>query len=226
MNKTKIEWTDMTWNPIKGLCPMGCWYCYARRFYKRFKWNPEIRLDEKELLKPLNLKKPKKIFVCSTIELFHPEIPRHFRNKIFDVMAVANWHTYQILTKLPAFVDREMLANVWLGTSATSFIGQEFEKIQSLLKCKAKIRFVSLEPYLKPYYIKRERLSQFDEWWLKDIDWLIIGGITGVKGPRPTRDDICDLIELAKNYCVPVFIKDNLADIWGEPLIQEFPKGD
>jgi len=219
MNKTKIEWTDMTWNPVKGLCPMGCWYCYARRFYKRFGWNPEIRLDEKELLKPLNLKKPKKIFVCSTIELFYPDIPKDYRDSVFEIIERTPQHTYQVLTKLPTFVDREMPANVWLGVSVTSLESQESEKIWSLLKCKAKVKFVSLEPYLKP-----KQLSQFDEWWMEDIDWLIIGGITGIKGPRPTRENLCDLTELAKNYCVPVFIKDNLTDIWRKPLIQEFPK--
>jgi protein gp37 len=49
MNKTKIEWCDYTWNPVKGLCPVGCEYCYTHKIYKRFKWNPKIRFDEKEL---------------------------------------------------------------------------------------------------------------------------------------------------------------------------------
>ena len=63
MQRTKIEWCDVTYNPVKGLCPMGCSYCYARKFYKRFRWDPTIRLDEKELEAPLRFKRPAKIFV-------------------------------------------------------------------------------------------------------------------------------------------------------------------
>ncbi|MCD6194302.1 MAG: DUF5131 family protein [Candidatus Aminicenantes bacterium] len=219
MNKTKIEWTDMTWNPIKGLCPMGCYYCYARRFYKRFKWNPEIRLDEKELLRPLEIKKPKKIFVCSTIELFHPEIPKEFRDEVFKIITNANWQIFQILTKLPHLIDRDMPDNVWLGVSISSLeIIQEEERIWWLLNQKAKIKFVSLEPWLG----QEIRCPS----WLSDIDWLIIGGITNAKGSRPTKEAICKLVEWVRDFFgIPVFIKDNLADIWGEPLIQEFPKG-
>jgi len=219
MNKTKIEWTDMTWNPMKGLCPMGCWYCYARRFYQRFKWNPEIRLDKKELLKPLKIKKPKKIFVCSTIELFHPDIPKDYRDSVFEIIKKTPQHTYQVLTKLPAFVDREMPANVWLGASLECLEYPDILRILYLVRdCNAKIKFISLEPWLD-YSIRHLRI-------LSLIDWLIIGGITGVKGNRPTKEQIAKVVEIAHENNIPVFIKDNLADIWGEPLIQEFPKGD
>lgn len=215
MNKTKIEWTNLTWNPIKGLCPMGCYYCYARRFYRRFKWNPEIRLDEKELVKPLKMKKPKKIFACSTIELFHPDIPAELRDEVFKIITVADWHTFQVLTKLPAFVDREMPANVWLGCSISSLA--EEDKIVALLDCKARLRFISLEPWMGDTYIRWKS-------WAKKIDWLIVGGLTGVSGPRPTKEQINEIVSFARNNKLPIFIKNNLADIWGNPLIQEFPK--
>jgi len=105
--KNDIEWTDYTWNPLKGLCSVNCKdlqgkpYCYARRMYKRFKWNPKIRLDEKELLEPLKLKKPSKIFVCSTIELFHPDILQKWQRFIFDIIKECPQHTFVILTKIP-----------------------------------------------------------------------------------------------------------------------------
>jgi len=72
LQRTKIEWTDFVWNPVKGICPVGCFYCYARKMYKRFGWDETIRLDSDELVRPMVLSKPSKIFVCSTFEIFSP----------------------------------------------------------------------------------------------------------------------------------------------------------
>ena len=102
MNKTKIEWTDYTWNPIKGLCPVDCKlpdgrsYCYARKIYKRFKLSPELAHIQTTLPK-----KPAKVFVCSTIEIFHPAIPREWRDIIFNNIKAHPQHVFQILTKFP-----------------------------------------------------------------------------------------------------------------------------
>lgn len=68
--KGKIDWTDYTINPVKGKCPNVCWYCYARQMYDRFKWNPKIRFEPKVLEEIKKIKKPSKIFIGSTHELF------------------------------------------------------------------------------------------------------------------------------------------------------------
>jgi protein gp37 len=121
---TGIEWTDATWNPIRGCSRVseGCRNCYAETVANRFcgpgspyegvvqigaggkgngKWNGEIKFVEKHLLNPLRWKKPQRIFVNSMSDLFHEKVTDEMLCRIFAVMAVANHHTFQILTKRP-----------------------------------------------------------------------------------------------------------------------------
>ena len=93
--KGNISWTDYTWNPIKGLCPVGCWYCYARAMHKRFKMNPEIKyeVDDLKILIDLRGKELSKIFVCSTFEIFHPSVKKKWRNLIFSIIENHPQHT-------------------------------------------------------------------------------------------------------------------------------------
>lgn len=116
MGKTSIEWTKYSWNPIRGTKGLwhcthvseGCRNCYAERFNIRMggpAYEPEadtFRLDEKVLEQPLRWKEPKKIFVCSMTDLFHEEVPEDFILQVFAVMAIAERHTFQVLTKRPA----------------------------------------------------------------------------------------------------------------------------
>ena len=216
MNKTKIEWTDHTWNPIKGLCPVGCWYCYARKIYKRFGMNPKVRLNLNELIMPFP-KKPSKIFVCSTFELFHP-IADKWRDEIFEVINLELRHTFIILTKMPENIDRPMPPNVWLGISLTGEKSDEYDRMKALAKADALTKFVSFEPLL----------HGFDIWELFDEylpDWIIVGRLTGHGTTRDvSRKAIEDIVDFAAEEDIPVFFKNNLREIWGAPLIQEFPK--
>ena len=154
-----IGWTDWTWNPIKGMCPRACKlpdgkeYCYARDFYRRVlneKYCGEtegknlIFLDDTELCKPYSLKKPSKIFVCSTFELFHPTV-KWMRNAIFTVIKENPRHTFQVLTKMPENIDRPMPHNVWLGVTITG-IGDL--NLYTFIDGLAKITFISYEPLL------------------------------------------------------------------------------
>ena len=118
MRKTKIDWADYSWNPIKGLCPKGCWYCYARRAYQRFKWGDFLRIDYKELDTTFP-KKPSRIFVCSTMELFHPDIEDQWRKIIFDRIRRYPEHDFIVLTKKPDYINEEIPGNVWLGVTIT-----------------------------------------------------------------------------------------------------------
>ena len=234
MNKTKIEWTDYTWNPIKGLCPVGCWYCYARKIYKRFdlmgqyfvendftcereyKTEKDVFLYYPELRTPHDIKKPSKIFLCSTIELFHEEISPVWRDHIFNVIRANPQHTFQILTKLPQNIDRPMPDNVWLGVTVEDSF--RIERTYELIKKKARVKFVSFEPFLGMItYDELDHLQLFQ--------WIIVGRLTGHgKDYDPARWWVAEIEDVAKKYKIPLFLKDNLREIWGESLIQEFPK--
>jgi len=215
MQRTKIEWADYSWNPIKGMCPTGCWYCYARRMYQRFGLDAEIRLDVDELMADFP-KKPSRIFVCSTFELFHP-LADPYRRNVFRHIRLTPEHTFIILTKMPERIDRLMPDNVWLGTTITQ--QNEASRKADLMKHEARIRFISYEPML----------DGLDPAILNGLDWAILGRLTG-HGRRhdPEPELIEAFIDDAKIMGVPLFLKDNLEEIcgedaWGEPLIQEFP---
>jgi len=215
MNKTRIEWTDYTWNPIKGMCPVGCWYCYARRMYKRLGWERSPRIDTDELVRPMVLFKPSKIFVCSTHELFYHDSNHDYkqmRDLIFQVIEKCPQHTFQILTKMPENIDRPMPDNVWLGVSVDDY--KSLNRIYYLLRSSAKIKLISYEPMLDYTAIPGS-----------GIDWVIIGRLTG-HGTKhdPPKDWIRSFVEIAHEREYKVFLKNNLKEIWGEPLIQEFPE--
>ncbi len=236
MHKTKIEWTDYTWNPIKGICPVGCWYCYARKMYKRFGWNPEVRLDGElfgscqdafapniKIYEMLDRIKPgSKIFICSTCELFHPKIHKEWRDAIFQAIKENPQYTFQILTKFPQNIDRPMPDNVWLGVTVTK--EDELDRlmylssVQAKNRNKAKIRFVSFEPLLEHIQWGGYRVE------FSSLDWIIVGQLTGHgKLYEPFPFWISQIKIYAGHYGIPLFMKNNLKKIWGDPLIQEFP---
>lgn len=221
MQKTKIEWTDYTWNPIKGLCPVGCWYCYARKMYKRFGWNPKIRIADEfpgMIFMPLYDRKreviKRKVFVCSTFELFHPLVKKQWRDWIFDIIEYNNNLTFQILTKFPQNIDRPMPDNVWLGTTVTD--DGDMINTWRLRDHYAKIKFISIEPIFE----------HIDSWMIHhSCKWIIVGRLTGYgKKHQPKREWINELVIKARDRRIPIFLKNNLKEIWGKPLIQEFPE--
>ena len=218
MQKTKIEWTDYTWNPIKGICPVGCFYCYARKMYGRFKWGDFLRLEYKTLDAPMP-KKPSKIFVCSTMEIFHTEIKASWRDCIFDQIKRHPQHTFQILTKFPQNIDRPMPDNVWLGCTADKTIYMQL-RAKELVQKKSRIKFISFEPLFEyPHF------DQMTTEELLKIDWIIIGRLTGYgKKYDPPKWWVTKIVEMAKFHEIKIFLKDNLKDIWGEDLIQEMPE--
>ena len=222
MNKQKkdgnISWTDYTWNPIKGLCPVGCFYCYARAMYKRFKLDEDLRLHLVERLAPRFIKKPAKIFVCSTIEIFHPRISAKWRDMIFSIIEQCPQHIFQILTKMPENIDRPMPDNVWLGVSVTNR-NDVTAKIPLLFGADAKIRFISVEPILEETFLGG---LYYD--YLLDLDWVVIGKLTGHgKKHDPEREWISEIVDEAKRNKTPIFLKENLKEIWKDKLIQEYP---
>ena len=223
MNKTKIEWVrnadgtqGYSWNPIKGLCPVGCWYCYARRIYERFKLDPKPWLDVAELNMTVKTRRTGKwVFVCSTFELFHP-IADKWRDMIFDVIQRRPDLTFIVLTKMPENIDRPMPDNTWLGVSVSR--RDDLRRIDKLHEAKSRVRFVSYEPLLDDDGAAPNGL-------LSGLDWVIVGRLTGYGHKmNPSRLAVDNIIKTARHWNIPIFLKNNLREIWGEPLIQEFPK--
>jgi len=211
VNRTRIEWTCYSWNPITG-CLHGCWYCYARklaqRFPKVFPHGFEPTFYPERLKEPWEVKKPSKIFVCSIADLFAPWTPVEWRDQVLNsIFNCPIKHTFQLLTKNPENIPPiEFPENVWLG--ATVSTQEEDWRIDALTKVDG-YRFISFEPLLGPIH----NLTL-------DVDWIIIGKLTGSKRVKLQSWWVQDLLDAARNWEIPVFIKNNVH--W--PVkIQEFP---
>lgn len=180
--KSAIEWTDSTWNPVTGCTKVspGCKHCYAETFAERWRGIPghpyergfDLRLWPDRLDLPLTWKKPRTIFVNSMSDLFHEDVPEDFIQLVFDVMARADWHIFQILTKrserLASLASRlPWPSNVWQGVSVENT--RYIRRIDHLRQATAAVRFLSLEPLLGP-------LPGLP---LAGIDWVIVGGESG-----------------------------------------------
>jgi protein gp37 len=189
---SKIEWTDATWNPLRGCTKIspGCKHCYAQTFAERFRGVPghpyeqgfDLRLVPEKLSEPFTWPSPRTVFVNSMSDLFQPNVPDDYIEEVVRVMMVANWHTYQVLTKRS---DRlQQLLSTKLHFAATSrhiWWGVSVEdrkyglpRLKDLRATPAAVRFLSIEPLL-------EDLGQFD---ISGIDWAIVGGESG-QGARP-----------------------------------------
>jgi protein gp37 len=179
-DNSKISWTDATWNPIRGCTPVsaGCKHCYAAGVASRIsgegqpyeglahdgKWTGKVRCLPELLSLPLRWKRPRRIFVNSMSDLFHPDVPNEFIAAVFGVMAACQQHTFQVLTKRPdrmrsllnawlgmGLSNREGMVvsapNIWLGVSVEDQDTAD-ERIPELLATPAAVRFVSAEPLL------------------------------------------------------------------------------
>ena len=184
-DRSKIQWTDATWNVTAGCTKVspGCDNCYAAMMAKRLRamgmsgyqsvvdgdgeWTGTIDLLDRlgNLPIPLHWKKPRRIFVNSMSDLFHPTVWFDYLDRVFEVMSKARQHVFQILTKRPErmaqyligsgrAVDRGLCraGNLWLGTTCENQAAAD-ERIPHLLKCPASVKFLSLEPLLGPINI-------------------------------------------------------------------------
>jgi len=213
MKTTKIEWTDKTWNPITGCSKVssGCANCYAEVMTRRLhamgveKYSNKFipTMHENCLDEPLRWKKSHNIFVCSMSDLFHENIPFSFIEKIFDIINYTKHHRYQILTKranrmAEYFSTRAVPDNVWLGVTVES--PSEIHRIDILRNLDATIRFLSCEPLV-------EDLGKVD---LSNIDWLIVGGESGVRARPMQAEWVRSLLKQSEEQNVAFFFKQ-----WG-----------
>ena len=212
-NKTKIEWTECSWNPVTGCTPIsaGCQNCYAATFAKRLEamHNPRykngfnVTVHEDLIEAPLRWKLPRKIFVNSMSDLFHESLTDETILNIFSTMNKASWHTFQVLTKrserLQALADRiSWTDNIWMGVTIES---QDYlYRAKHLISSKAKIKFISAEPLLT-------ELNGLD---LAGLNWIIVGGESGHHCRSVKEEWVVCLRDMAKSAKIPFFFKQ-----WG-----------
>ena len=184
--KSAIEWTDATWNPVTGCTKVGpgCDNCYAERFAERWRGTTghpyeqgfDLTLWPCRLEQPLSWKKPRMIFVNSMSDLFHKDVDRGFIHRVFDAMEAADWHIYQVLTKRSSLMRnyvRERYeggpvpAHIWFGVSVEDAV--HVSRIEHLRQVNSPARFISFEPLLGP--IRNVNLD--------GIAWAIVGGESG-----------------------------------------------
>lgn len=217
MNKTKIEWTNYTWNPVTG-CRNACWYCYAKKIACRFQGNfiPKFHKDRLEDFTPfMRIKKNSKIFVCSMADLFGEWVPDDWIRPIIDIAKVYQGYTFQFLTKNPKRYQKfKFTENCWLGRTITG-IEKEQDKLQWTGTCgKQNKTFISYEPLLG----KPENLHYGQ-------DWIIIGAMTGPGSKKyaPKAEWIENILRRADEFNIPVFMKGNLKPYYNGEFRQEFP---
>jgi protein gp37 len=214
-DRSAIEWTEATWNPVTGCSKVspGCAHCYAETLSQRFHWSEHpwteahaannVVLHPERLDQPLRWRRPRTVFVNSMSDLFHELVPLEFIADVFAVMAEADRHIFQILTKRHRRLaelagDLPWPANVWMGVSIEN--RRWIERADYLRDVPAAVRFISAEPLL----------GQLDELGLDGIDWLIAGGESG-RRYRPVRAEwIRDLRDRCQAAGVAFFFKQ-----WG-----------
>ena len=211
MNRTKIDWTDFTWNPWVG-CRHGCEYCYARVVNDRYHiikiWTQPEYFPQR-LGDPARRKKPSKIFVGSMTDQFGPWVDDKSIINILAVVRSCPQHVFQFLTKYPERMRQfEFPDNAWVGTTVDHC--SNAERSVHLSQVKARIRFISFEPLL----------SEMTVVPLDGISWVIIGAMTGKEPISPKKSWVANIIGSVRARHIPVFLKKNLS--WPE-TIQEWP---
>jgi protein gp37 len=215
---SKIEWTDTTWNPLRGCTKIspGCKHCYAETFAERFRGvtgHPyergfDPRLVPDKLQEPFRWSTPRTVFVNSMSDLFQPEVPDEYIQDVANIMIEANWHTYQVLTKRSerlvrllsgklAFAAKQR--HIWWGVSVEDR-RYGMPRVEHMRSSSAAVKFLSVEPLL-------EDLGEFD---LSGINWVIVGGESGHGARGMDKDWVERILALCRKYDAAFFFKQ-----WG-----------
>ena len=216
--KSSIEWTDATWNPVRGCTKIspGCQHCYAMTFAERFRGVPghpygqgfDLRLVPEKLGEPLKWTRSRKIFVNSMSDLFHPQVPDDYIVEVAKIMEQARWHQFQVLTKradrLHELLTHQLrfvaqVNHIWWGVSVENR-KHGIPRIERLKEAPARVKFLSVEPLL-------EHLGSLD---LSGISWVIVGGESGPGARKMEETWVQDLLVQCRNQKVPFFFKQ-----WG-----------
>jgi protein gp37 len=216
--ESSIEWTDATWNPVRGCTKIspGCKHCYAETFAERFrgvKGHPyeqgfDLRLVPEKLGEPLRWRSPKMVFVNSMSDLFQDGVSDEYIVAVARVMAHANWHTFQVLTKrgdrLRKLLSTKLRpfaseSHIWWGVSVENR-KYGLPRIDHLRRAPAAVRFLSVEPLL-------EDLGALN---LEGIHWVIVGGESGPGARLMKKDWVLSIKDQCRAANVPFFFKQ-----WG-----------
>lgn len=217
-DQSKIEWTDATWNPVRGCTKIspGCKFCYAERFAERFRGVPghayehgfDLRLAPAKLSQPIQWRHPRMIFVNSMSDLFHEAVPEDYIFEVAGVMQQATWHTFQVLTKRSErmadllqtkLAGAARMRHIWWGVSVENR-RYGIPRVRHLQATPARVRFLSIEPLL-------EDIGKVP---LQGISWVIVGGESG-PGARPMqREWVLSIRDQCHSADVPFFFKQ-----WG-----------
>ncbi len=209
--KSEIEWTDATWNPVTGCTKVGpgCDNCYAERFAERWRGiegHPyeqgfDLRLWPSRLDQPARWRKPRMIFVNSMSDLFHKDVKHSYIDQVFDAMEKANWHVYQVLTKRSSLMrnylekrysGKQVPTHIWLGVSVEDAAHKG--RIKHLLQVNSVARFISFEPLLGP-------VGDVD---LSGVAWAIVGGESGPRA-RPMKAEWAQELRISCEYSGTAF---------------------
>jgi len=210
---SRIEWTEATWNPVTGCTKLsaGCRHCYAESLARRLKAMGQpnyangfrVTCHDTALQLPLTWRQPRSVFVNSMSDLFHEDVPTDFILRIFEVMRQADRHRFQILTKRSSrLLELDHILpwspNIWMGVTVEN--ADCAFRVDDLRRSGAAVKFLSLEPLLGP-------IRNLD---LTGIDWVIVGGESGV-GARPMeRSWVVEIRDRCRDASVPFFFKQ-----WG-----------
>ena len=211
--KTKIEWTECSWNPVTGCTKIsdGCKNCYAERLTKRLMamknqryYNGfNVTVHEDLIEAPLRWKTPKKIFVNSMSDLFHEDVSDDTILRIFKTMNECPQHQFQILTKRPERLlnlNTKIVwtQNIWMGVTVES--EKYLNRVELLRNTDAYIKFISAEPLL----------SELSDLNLEGIDWIIVGGESGPCARKIEKQWVINIKTIAEKYNTAFFFKQ-----WG-----------
>lgn len=226
MKKTKIEWTESSWNPTIGCTKLsaGCKNCYAETMARRlramgnkdYKDGFKFKILPHRLSETINNNTPTMYFVNSMSDLFHEDIPKDYLDEILNVIETTPQHTYQVLTKRAKrmqsyFKKMAIPRNLWLGVTVEDK-KSGLQRIDYLRNLEAEIKFLSCEPLL-------EDLGIID---LRGIDWVIVGGESG-KLARPIQEEwIIKIKNQCTNSKVEFFFKQ--WGTWGKDGVKRSKK--
>jgi protein gp37 len=212
-DRSAIEWTSATWNPVRGCTKIsaGCKNCYAETFSERFRGVPghpfeqgfDLRIVEEALGLPLSWRRSRRVFVNSMSDLFHEDLPTSFIFRVFKTMRQASQHQFQVLTKraerMAEFAGRtEIPPNVWMGVSVEN--ADYRWRVDHLRQVAARVRFLSVEPLIGS-------VGTLD---LRGIHWVIVGGESGPRARVMDEDWVRAIHSQCRKAKVPFFFKQ-----WG-----------
>jgi protein gp37 len=231
--KSKISWTESTWNPITGCTKIssGCKHCYAEKQAEwlknfnnvRYQNGFQLTVHEDLIDRPLIIKKPSLIFVNSMSDVFHEDLSEDIILRIFETMNKASWHTFQVLTKRGDKMAQlsnkiNWTDNIWMGVTVED--KSVLNRIDNLKSTGAKVKFISAEPLL-------ESLGEVN---LEGINWLIVGGESGSHARPMKKEWAYELKDIAEKQNVPFFFKqwggrtrDKGGKLFDGEIIQNYP---